>query len=106
MKFKGEEKEQMKMYRLLELLEVSPGCQKLAKKIRFEHFYLSDKELEEALIAKTPIWFNPLKPLSSPERVVESPLRKKLGTYGQVLKEKFIELCTKRQVEANFYLGE
>lgn len=38
---KEEEKEQLKIYRLLELVEVSVGCQALSKKMKFPHFFLT-----------------------------------------------------------------
>jgi len=39
--FKAEEKEQIKIYRLLELIEVSPGYQSIAKKTKIQQFFLT-----------------------------------------------------------------
>ena len=97
----------MKIYRLLELIEVSPGTYNLAKKTKFQHFLLTDKQLEEALAVKNPqILFNNAKTVSKMSRTVEPPIKKKLGRYFNQLKTKFTELCTKKQVESNFYLPE
>ena len=41
------EPEHRKIYKLLELMEVSPGCRQLAKKQRFKALYLSQMELEQ-----------------------------------------------------------
>ena len=41
--FKAEDKEVLKLYKLLEIIEVSPGVAKLSKKTKFKHFLLTDK---------------------------------------------------------------
>lgn len=103
---RSEEKEQLKLYRLLELIEVSAGCQELSKKQKFKHFYLTEKQLEEALQDKIiPIVFNSNKSLLIDSKSMEIPLKKKLVQYYDPLKKKFIELCLKREVENNFYMS-
>lgn len=40
---RGYEPEHRKIYKLLELMEVSSGCRQLSKQYRFKHLYLSEE---------------------------------------------------------------
>lgn len=96
---KDEEKEQVKLYKLLELIEVSSGCQNLTKRIKFQHFYLTEAQFEEACQEKkSEIVFNSHKTITKEIRRAESPVKRRLDKYYEPLKNKFIDLCARKHV--------
>ena len=86
-------------------MQVSKGYQRLSKIIKIQHFFVSEEELK---IKKTRDAFSyeevSYSRVKHPIVIVEAPLRKKLGEYYDILKNKYVQLCSKKQVESNFYL--
>ena len=66
----------------MEIIEVSSGVINLAKKVKFQHFLLTDKELEEAVAVKNPqILFNSVKTVTRMTKSSDPPMKKKLGKF-------------------------